>query len=89
MWDVNFSIHHAIESYRILTSVITFRSDILVLCPQYCPFETQCVCIVTGQLPSEGVDVTISAVNCNNLEGPNNTITLLPKGISPQGAGAS
>ena len=38
------------------------------------------MCVSNGQLPNEGVNITISAVNCDDQEGSNTTITVLPRG---------
>ena len=85
-WDLVFSTRHAIESYIIsITSEIIFRDTILVSCPILCPFYNPCVCNSTGQLPMEGItmSLSISAINCDNQEGPatTNTVIFLPRGI--------
>ena len=38
------------------------------------------MCNITGQLPMEGINMNISAVNCDGQEGPANTTTVFPKG---------
>ena len=75
MWDKEFNVQHAIESYHI-----TSFSD-KVLCPMSCPFDRLCVCVNTGQLPKEGVTFTIYAINCEHQMGANTTHTILPQGI--------
>ena len=77
IWDMDFSTRHAIESYNI-SSATTFSA--VVSCRMSCPLYRPCVCVSNGQLPKEGVNITISAVNCDNQEGPNTTITVWPQG---------
>ena len=80
-WDLVFSARYAIEYYSITPD----RNTILVSCPMFCPFYKPCVCNSTGQLPMEGItmSLSISAVHCDNQEGPatTNTVILLPGGI--------
>ena len=73
VWDTIFNSRFVIEFY------IATISD-TASCPMSCPSDRPCVCVNTGQLPMEGVNITISAVNCNNLEGSNTTITVFPQG---------
>lgn len=81
IWDLIFSTRYAIEYYSI-NPATTYNDSVLVSCPMHvlCPFDSPCVCNVTGQLPVEGINMTISAVNCDNQEGPTTTTTVLPKG---------
>ena len=79
-WDLVFNTRHAIESYNITPAETTFNDTVLVLCPVLCPVYEPCVCTISGQFPVEGINMSISAVNCDGQEGPANTTTVLPKG---------
>jgi hypothetical protein len=78
-WDLAFSTRFAIESYIIIPAT-TFNDTVLVLCPMLCPFYEPCMCNSTGQLPMEGINMSISAINCDSEEGSTTTATVLPKG---------
>ena len=80
-WDLVFSTCYVIEYYSV-NPATTYNDSVLVSCPMHvlCPFDRPCVCNVTGQLPMEGINMTISAVNCDGQEGSTAATTVLPKG---------
>ena len=78
-WDMNFNSAYEIVAYK---TVVTMLSRIT--CPTSCPPSEPCQCNHIGSLAKEGENITISAVNCDDQEGPNTTIILRPQGLIVQ-----
>ena len=71
-WDSTFNSVHAITSYRVIPGVSEGSS--VVECPSSCFPNTPCRCI--GLVAQEQVNVSISAINCGNQDGPIRVVTV-------------
>ena len=71
-WDSSFNSRHSITSYRVVPAARTGTS--MVQCPPSCSPGVPCQC--TGLLVGEQVKVNISAINCDDQEGPVRIVTI-------------
>ena len=76
-WDMSFNSNHVVVEYRIIVTMLD-----IISCPISCSPNKLCQCNGTQQLAKDGVSITISAVNCNEQEGPNATVILKPQGLT-------
>ena len=77
IWDDGFNSANAVTKYFLsVNSSSLFGGDGSndITCPLSCSVDEVCTC--TGQLGRDGVNVNISAVNCDDQEGPPRTVTV-------------
>ena len=75
-WNDTLGSAYAITKYRLSVSE-NFTSLTGDMCPPICHPNGSCVC--RGLLTSDGVNLTVFAVNCDNQEGPSTEITIKSK----------
>ena len=66
--DDLFSSVHYVSMYNISVIMLSGDNDSNVTCPTSCYPNDTCVC--TGVLARSGVNVSITAINCEDQEGP-------------------
>ena len=66
--NTQFSFDNSVNLYYVLASSLSCDDCSNITCPFSCRPNELCVC--TGALTRSGVNVTISAVNCKDQEGP-------------------
>ena len=71
-WDSTFNSVHDITSYRVIPGISEGHSA--VKCPSSCSPNTPCRCI--GLVVGDQVNVSISAINCGNQDGPIRMVTV-------------
>ena len=72
-WSSSFNSQHAVERYRVSVDPVpssSCASDQVIPSEDYsCP----------GLSPERNYSITVSAINCGDQEGENNTFTVLPR----------
>ena len=75
IWDDDFNANNPITLYFIsVTGPLISGARTNITCPPRCSPDKMCVC--SGSLTRTGVNINISAGNCEDQQGPHIVITI-------------